>query len=66
MREAVGVQVFQGEFEVLILVVDALAAVEEPLQTYSTETWLPVFEQGREFFVSEFAAFKLGADKVKA
>lgn len=73
MREALGVQVVQGVLEVVVpallvlvgrRVVDALAAVEDPLQPDLGVLCLPRVELGLEFF--ESPAVELGADEVEA
>lgn len=64
MSEPVGVQLRQGELEVAVPVVDALAAVEDPLQSDGGVLGVPLVKLGLELFKG--AAVELGADKVKA
>lgn len=74
MREPVGIQIVQGPLQVALarlllivksgLVIDALAAVEDPLQLGVLVIFPELGKLGPEFF--EGAALKLGADEVEA
>lgn len=73
VRETVDFQIVQGPLQITLpavaflvnrgLVVDALAAVENPLQPGVLVIFLKLAELGPEFF--EGAALKLGADEIK-